>query len=135
MLALDLAYGLEQVGQFVKALLLGRFGKTCVHIGPLVIFALGGVQQVGSGIGDGVAVQGLEPQLGMFLLIGSRLLKDLGNLHIAVLAGLGSVESVLVAGLALAGKSSHQVLFGFRSFQFHGASSFPHSVNLSIAEQ
>ena len=105
----------------VKALFLGVLRHLGIHIGPLVILALGGVQQVVGRAGNGVAVQRLEPQLGVLLLIGSGLFKDLCNLNITVFARLGCIERVLVAGLALTGKRLQQILFSPCSFNalFH----------------
>ena len=48
-------------------------------------------------------MQVLEPNLGVFLLVGRRLLKQRGYLHKAVLLGLGGIIRVLVAGLGFAG--------------------------------
>ena len=118
-LTLDLSHFFKQESQVVKALFLGVLRHLGIHIGPLVILALGGVQQVVGRAGNGVAVQRLEPQLGVLLLIGSGLFKDLCNLNITVFARFGCIERVLVAGLALTGKRGPQIFFGFCSFQFH----------------
>ena len=112
-LTLDLSHFFKQESQVVKALFLGVLRHLGIHIGPLVILALGGVQQVVGRAGNGVAVQRLEPQLGVLLLIGSGLFKDLCNLNITVFARLGCIERVLVAGLALTGKRGPQIFFRF----------------------
>ena len=116
MLLLDLGHFLEQEGDVVKALLLGLLGHGGVHIGPLIVLALGGSLQVLSGGAD--AVQQLEPNLSVLLLVGGSLLKNLGDLDIAVLLGLGGKVGVLVAGLGLAGKCGPQIGFGLASLQF-----------------
>ena len=113
---LDLAHQLEQVGDVVKALLPGLLGHVGIHVGPLVVFPLGGGLQVLLGGAD--AVQQFEPDLGVFLLVGSRLLKQLGDLDIAVLSGLRGKVVILGAGLGLPGKGSAQVLLGLASLQF-----------------
>ena len=97
----------------VEALLLGLLGHGGIHVGPLVVLALSSGLQVLSSGAD--ATQQLEPDLGVLLLIGSGLLKDLGDLHIAVLLGLGGEISLLVAGLGLTGKGFPQILFGLRT--------------------
>ena len=87
-----------------------------IHVGPLVVFPLGGGLQVLLGGAD--AVQQFEPDLGVFLLVGSRLLKQLGDLDIAVLSGLRGKVVILGAGLGLPGKGGAQVLLGLASLQF-----------------
>ena len=62
-------------------------------------------------------MQVLEPDLGVLLLVSSRLLEEGGNLDEAVLLGLGSVVSVFVAGLGLAGEGLLEVLLGFGAGQ------------------
>lgn len=60
----------EFCGQLRESLFFRGLGKAVVHVGPLVIFALGGVQQVLGGIAD--ALELLEPHLGMlFFIFGS----------------------------------------------------------------
>ena len=54
-------------GQLREALLLGGLGKAFVHIGPFVVFALGGMKQVLRRIAD--ALELLEPHLGMLFLV------------------------------------------------------------------
>ena len=99
---LDGRYATELLGQFMEALLVGLTGKAVVHVSPLVILALGSVQQV---LGDGAqSAQMAEPQLGMFLLVLSSLQEEGGNLFVAVLLGHGGVIGVFVAGHRLTGK-------------------------------
>ena len=59
------------------------------------------------------AVKNLEPDFGVFLFVGRRFFKQLGDLHIAVLFGFGCVIGVLVAGFGFPGKRCHQIFFGF----------------------
>jgi len=115
-LLLDLGNLGEQERDVVKALLLGLLGHGGIHVGPLVVLTLGGSLQVLRSGAD--AAQQLEPDLSVLLLVGSGLLKDLGDLHIAVLLRLGGKVGVLVAGLGLSGKSGPQVLLGLATLQF-----------------
>ena len=70
-----------------------------------------------NGSGHGAAVQVLEPNLGVLLLVGGRLLEEGGYLHKSVLLRLRCIVSVFVAGHRLAGERLLQVAFGFCSFQ------------------
>ena len=72
----------ELGGQLGEALGLGGTGKAFVHIRPLVVLAGGGSGQVLGGGAD--AVQLLEPQLGMLLLVLGGLQEEGGNLLKAV---------------------------------------------------
>ena len=119
MLLLDLCHHGEQGGQLGEALFLGFLGHAGIHLGPLVVLTAGGHFQAGHGVGDGAAVQGLEPHLGVLLLVGGSLLKDGSQLLIAFLLGHTGEEGVLVAGLALACKCFPQVLFGLGTLEFH----------------
>ena len=82
-LLFDLGDLLKQEGDVVEALLPGLLGHGGIHIRPLIVLALGGGLQILRRGPD--AVQQLEPDLGVLLLIGGGLLKDLGDLDIAVL--------------------------------------------------
>ena len=97
MLLLDLGNLLKQESDVIEALLTGINGHLSIHVSPLIVLALGSVVQVLHGVAN--AAQQLEPDLGMLLLVVGGLLKDLGDLDIAVLLGLGSKIAVLVAGL------------------------------------
>ncbi len=115
-LLLDLAHLLEQVGNVVKALLPGLLGHVGIHVSPLVVLPLGGGPQVFLGGAD--AAEQLEPDFRVLLLVGSRLLKQLGDLDIAVLSGLRGKVVILGAGLGLPSKSGAQVLLSLAPFQF-----------------
>ena len=56
----------ELGSQLGEAFLLGGLSEAGVHVGPLVVFAFSGVQQVFGGIAD--ALELLAPHLGVFLL-------------------------------------------------------------------
>ena len=86
------------------------------------MLALSGGHQVLRGGAD--AAQFLEPELGMLLLIAGGLLEERSDLLKAVLPGLAGLISILVPGLALAGKCLPQVGFGLASFQFHNKAPF-----------
>ena len=120
-LLLDLAYPLKEGGQLVKALGPGGLGHFFVHRGPLFVLAGGGSHQIGGSVTD--AVQRLEPQLGVLLLIVGGLQEKSGDLLIPFLLGLAGKIGLLVAGHALPSKSFPQVGLRFASFQFH--CSFP----------
>ena len=103
---------LELPGDVLKALRPGLLGELPVHVGPLEVLAVGGIVQVGRGGGHLAAVEQLEPHFGVLLLVLRGLLEDRGDLHIAVLLGLGSIVIVLVAGLGFAREGRHQVGLG-----------------------
>ena len=120
MLLLNFGNALEQIGDVVKALFPGGLGETGVHVGPLVVLAGGGVLQVVHRVAN-APMEELKPHFGVLFLVVGCLLKDGGNLHIAVLLGLGSVVGVLVPRLGFPGKSGHQIGLGLRALQFwHG---------------
>ena len=137
-LFLDRRNAFEHRRDLVKALFARLFGEGRVHVRPLVVFALCGVDQVGLGVAD-AAVEQLEPHLCVFLFVVCGLLEDVRDLDVAVLFRLGSVVGVLVARLRLAGKGGHQIFLGFRAFDVHNVSSvmsatavfllYPHNVS------
>ena len=92
----------ELLGQLMEAFLVGLTGHAVVHIGPLGVLALGGVEQVLGGIAQ--LAQSLEPQLGVFLLVLSGVQEQRGDLLVAGLLGDGGEVGVLVPGLTLTGK-------------------------------
>ena len=117
-LFLDLAHHAELGSNLLEALFLRFLGHAGVHVRPLVVLAGSGVGQVLGSRGHAV-VEVLEPYLRVLLLVGRGLLEDLGDLHVAVLLGLGCVVGVLVASHGLAGESLLEVLFGLGSFEVH----------------
>ena len=100
----------ELACQLIEALLFGGLGEAGIHVGPLVVLALGGGEQVLGGIAD--AAQLLEPQLGVLLLVVGGLQEQGRDLLVALLLCLGSKVGILVAGLGLTSESGHQVLLG-----------------------
>ena len=117
----DLAHGLKEESDIVEALLAGVSGHLGVHVGPLVVLAVGGVQKVGAGGGDVAVMQELEPDFGVLLLVVGGLLEEVADLHIALLAGLGGVVLVLGVRLAFAGEGGHEVGLGLGSLEIvHG---------------
>ena len=72
-----------------------------------------GILQVLNCPGHSAAMQVLVPDLGVFLLVCRRLLKNVGYLDISVLLGLGGEVGVLIPGLGFPGKSFEKVLLGF----------------------
>ena len=103
----------ELVGESLEAFGLGGLREVFVHVGPFVVFTIGGGLQVGSGIAD--AFQFLEPQLGVFLLVVGGLQEQLGNLFVTFLLCAAGEVGVLVAGLGFACKGGLEVLFGLGS--------------------
>ena len=80
----------EAGSQLREALLLGGLGETVVHIRPLVVLALSGRQQVLRRVAD--ALQLLEPQLGVFLLVFGGVQEQRGDLLVAGLLGDGGED-------------------------------------------
>ena len=110
---LDGGHATELGGQLGEALGLGGAGEALVHIRPFVVLAGGGSGQILGGVAN--AVQLLEPQLGMLLLVLGRLQEECGNLLVALLLGLRGEVGVLVARLALASKGGVKVLLRLRT--------------------
>ena len=119
MLLFDLTHHREESGQLGEALLLGLRSHPGVHLGPLVVLTACSHLKAGHGVGDGAAAEGLEPHLGVFLLVAGGLFEDSGQLLVAFLLCDACKVGVLVAGHALACKSFHQVLLGLGSLEFH----------------
>ena len=110
-MALDLADEAELLRQLGKALFLCGLGERIVHVGPLVVFALGGGEQIVGGGAD--ALKLFEPHLGVLLFVVRGLLEERGDLLIALFLGRGGEEGVLVARLGFAREGGAQVLLGF----------------------
>ena len=116
----DGAYHFKLFGYLVKALLACLLGKGGIHVGPLIVLAIGSIGQVVGCAGHCTAMQILEPYFSMLLLVARGLLKDVGHLYIAVLLGLRSIVLVLGVSLRFTGKGCLEVLFGAGSFKcFH----------------
>ena len=119
MLLFNGAHAVEKLGQGIEALGSGRLGEFGVHVGPLVVLAIGSVGQVGERIGHAAIVKRLEPELGVLFLVLGRLEEDVLNLDVAVLLRLAGVILILGVSLRFAGKGGHEVLLGLRPLQFH----------------
>ena len=114
---LDFGHLGKENRKLFEAFGLGLFGETLVHIGPLLVLAGGGREQIGLGVGD--AVKSLEPKLGVLLFIKRRFLEDGRDLLVAFLLRLGGEIIVFVAVLRLPGKRIPEILLGLATFQFH----------------
>ncbi len=83
-----------------KAFFPSIFGKTRIHIGPLVVFPFSSILKVYSGSGNFTTfLEKLIPNLGMFFLITSGLFEKISYLDIPFLAGLRGVVGILVSCL------------------------------------
>ena len=112
----------ELEGDVGKALGLGLLGHAPVHLGPLLMLAGGGGEQVLRRGAD--AREELEPHLRVLLLVQRRLLEYGRDLFVAVLLRLRGEVVVLVARLRFTRKGRHQVLFRLGSLEFHCLPSF-----------
>ena len=120
-MALDLADEAELLRQLGKALFLCGLGERIVHVGPLVVFALSGGEQIVGGGAD--ALELFEPHLGVLLFVVRGLLEERSDLLIALFLCLGCEEGVLVAGLAFTSESLPQVFLCLAASQFHSIAS------------
>ena len=107
---LDGGHAAELGGELREALLLRVSGEALVHVGPLVVLALGGVQQVVRRRAQ--LAQLLEPELGVFLFVLGGLEEDRADLLIALFLGRGCEVGVFIARLGFARKGLPEVLFG-----------------------
>ena len=73
----------ELLSQLMEAFFVSFTGHTVVHIRPLGVLTLGGMEQVLGGIAQ--LTQSLEPQLGVFLLVLSGVQEQRGDLLVACL--------------------------------------------------
>ena len=110
---------LELLGKILVALLVGGLGEARVHLGPLVVLAVGSQIQVGDGVVNLAVMQGLVPKLGVLLLVQGGGGEVRADLLIAVLLGLRGILVIFIAGLRLAGKGCGKVLISFTVFEFH----------------
>ena len=102
MLLLNLTHLVKEIGDVIETFFPRILGERGVHVGPFIILTVGSVFQILCRAAD--AVEQLEPNLGMLLLVLGRLQKQLGDLLVPVLLRLGGEVGVLVAGLRLTGK-------------------------------
>ena len=105
---LDGSNAAELLSQLMEAFLIGFTSHAVIHVSPLVVFALGCMQQVLSSIAQ--LTQCLEPQLGVFLFVLGSLQEQGSDLLEACLLGNGGKVGVLVAGLGLTGEGLPQIL-------------------------
>ena len=68
-------------------------------------------------------VQILKPQFGVLGLVAGRLGKDVRDLNVAVLLGLGGIVAILGVCLGLTGKSGLEVLLGLGALKIHRCTS------------
>ena len=110
MVLFDRADKTEFLRKLAEALFLGGFGEALVHIRPLVVFALGGVQKILRRIAD--AVELLEPELRMLLFVVRGFQEESGDLLIALLLCFAGEKRILVAGFRFPGECGAEVLLG-----------------------
>ena len=122
------AHAAELFSEVVEAFLVGFTGHALIHVGPLGILALCGMQKVFFRRAD--TAQCLEPELGMLLLVVSGVQEEGSDLFISGLFGDGSEIGILVSCHGFAGKGFHQVLFGFGAGIAVCALDFAHLSNL-----
>ena len=86
-------------------------GKTGVHVGPLIMLAFSGPEQI---LRCGAQISQLaEPQSSVGHFVVGRILKESGDLFKALCTGLLGEKSVLISHLALPGEGVQQVLLCF----------------------
>ena len=113
---LDSAHSTELCGKFGESFLLGFLCHALIHIGPLMILALGGMEKILLGRAD--TAQRLEPEFSVFLFVFGCFQEYLGDLLIAVLFGYRCEICVFIACLRFACKGFKQVLFGLGACVF-----------------
>ena len=123
MMLLDGTDHAELRGDLLEALLVGDLSELVVHVGPLVVLAIGGIVQIRDRVRNSTIMQVLEPNLGMLFLVLRSLEEDVRNLNVTLVLRLACVILVLGMGLRLAGKSSLQVLPCFAALKLHSCSS------------
>ena len=69
MVLFDFANHAELHRDFLETFLLGDFGELRIHIGPFVIFASGGGEEVFRGGTDFATFEVFEPEFGVFLFV------------------------------------------------------------------
>ena len=112
-LLLDLTNHLKLERNLLESFLAGLLGHAGIHVRPLEVLTVRGVRQVLHRGTHLATMKVLVPNLGMFFLVGRRLLEDLGDLDIAILLGLAGEEGILVSRLGFASEGFQEVLFGF----------------------
>ena len=119
---LDRGHAAELGGELVEALLLGVLRHALVHVGPLEVLSLGGVQQIRGRVAQ--LAQLLEPELGVLFLVLGGLEEERGDLLIALFLRRRGKVGVFVSRLGLARKGLPQVLLGLGTRVFVGQDGF-----------
>ena len=96
---LNLSHHFKLDCNLLEAFLASFLSHAWIHIGPLVVLTIGSSLQVLLCILDSTALQVLEPQLSVLLLVGSSLLKDVSYLNITVLLSLTRKICIFVTSL------------------------------------
>ncbi len=109
-----LAYPTKLPGKRHEALFFRLLGKTVVHIRPLIILTLGGMQQINRCV-IAYTAKSLTPQARMLALVFSSLAKYRGNLLKPVARSHIGEICIFVSGHALSGKRLLQILFRART--------------------
>ena len=109
---LDRAHALEKECNLVESFFPGSLCEAVIHVGPLEVLAVGGIQEILLGRRHLSAVQELEPYLRVFLLVLGSLFEQLAYLDITILGSLRGIIEVLGVCLALARERGTEVLFG-----------------------
>ena len=91
---------LEKSSDLIETLFLSGLGETVIHVSPLEILTVSGVSEVNLGRRNRTAMEELEPNLGMLLLIFGCFLENLAYLDISVLLSPGGIIEILGVGLA-----------------------------------
>ena len=113
---LDGCNAAELGSKLLEAFFFSFLGHTVIHIGPLEVLALSGVEKILGGIAQ--LTQLLEPKLCMLFLVLCGLQEQLSNLLKSSLLSHGSELGVLVSRLGFTCECFPQVLFGFGTSVF-----------------
>ena len=104
---LDGGYASELLCQLVEALFVGLSGHAVIHVCPLGILTLGGMEQVFGCVAQ--LAQSLEPEFCVLFLVFGSLKKEGGYLLITVLLGDACKVCIFVSCLALTCKSFPEI--------------------------
>ncbi|MPN64477.1 hypothetical protein SDC9_212252 [bioreactor metagenome] len=119
MIFLDFAYAFKKKCDLVEAFFFSLFGKSGIHVCPLIIFAAGSILEIDVR-GRHAVMEQLEPNIGVSFFIAGSLLKNISHFFQTFFFSHGGIVKILGVGLAFAGKGCHQILFRLGSLQlFH----------------